>query len=90
MRRTILATAVLLLALALPAQAIYLVVFSASFFIDGLTGITLTVLGVITLALLMFLTARTDWRTFFTSKPKASKSPAPPAGPNPPAIPAQA
>ena len=57
--------------IALPAQAIYLVIFSASFFIDGLTGITLAVLSVITLALLMFLTARIDWRTFFTKKPPA-------------------
>lgn len=57
--------------IALPAQAIYLVLFSASFFIDGLTGITLAVLGVITLALLMFLTARTDWKTFFAKKPPA-------------------
>ncbi len=57
--------------IALPAQAIYLVLFSASFFIDGLTGITLAVLGVITLALLMSLTARIDWKNFFTRKPPA-------------------
>ena len=55
--------------IALPAQAVYLVLFSASFFIDGLTGITLAVLGVITLALLMFLTAGIDWKTFFARKP---------------------
>lgn len=54
--------------IALPAQAVYLVLFSASFFIDGLTGITLAVLGVITLALLMLLTARIDWKAFFTKK----------------------
>ncbi len=58
-----------LLAIALPAQLLYLVVFSASFFIDGLTGITLTVLAVITLALLMFVTAKVDWRSFLTRKP---------------------
>ena len=58
-----------LFAVALPAQLIYLIAFSASFFIDGLTGITLTVLAVATLALLMFLTARTDWKSFFTRKP---------------------
>jgi hypothetical protein len=66
--------------IALPAQAVYLVLFSASFFIDGLTGITLAVLGVITLALLMFLTARIDWRNFFAKKPPpipAAKGPAP-------------
>jgi hypothetical protein len=55
--------------IALPAQAVYLVLFSASFFIDGLTGITLAILGVITLALLMFLTAKIDWRSFFAKKP---------------------
>ena len=58
-----------LLAVALPAQTIYLVAFSASFFIDGLTGISLTLLGILTLALLMFLTAKTDWRSTFTRKP---------------------
>lgn len=59
----------ILFAIALPAQAIYLVAFSASFFIDGLTGITLTVLAVATLALLMFLTAKTDWMGFFGKIP---------------------
>lgn len=67
-----------LFAIALPAQSIYLVAFSASFFIDGLTGITLTLLAVATLALLMFLTAKTDWRSFFSKNPpplpKASES----------------
>jgi hypothetical protein len=60
-----------LLKIAFPAQAVYLVLFSASFFIDGLTGITLAILGVITLALLMFLTARIDWKTIFVKKPPA-------------------
>ncbi len=55
--------------IALPAQSIYLVVFSASFFIDGLTGITLTVLAIVTLALLMFLTAKTDWLRYFAKSP---------------------
>ncbi len=63
-----------LLHIALPAQCTYLVAFSASFFIDGLTGITLTVLGIITLALLMFLTAHTDWKSFFT---RSQSSPPP-------------
>jgi hypothetical protein len=57
--------------IALPAQTIYLVFFSASFFVDGLTGITLAVLGVVTLALLMFLTAKTDWKSFFSKHPPA-------------------
>lgn len=67
-----------LLTVALPAQAIYLIAFSASFFIDGLTGISLTLLGILTLAILMFLTAKTDWSTIFTRK-----SPAPPRCPPP-------
>jgi len=58
-----------LFTIALAAQSIYLVAFSASFFIDGLTGITLTVLAVATLAVLMFLTAKTDWLLCFSSKP---------------------
>jgi inner membrane protein involved in colicin E2 resistance len=58
-----------LFAIALPAQSIYLIAFSASFFIDGLTGITLTVLAVATLALLMFLTAKTDWMRYFSKNP---------------------
>ena len=58
-----------LLKIAFPAQAVYLVLFSGSFFIDGLTGITLAVLGVVTLALLMLLTARIDWKIFFIKRP---------------------
>lgn len=67
--------------IALPAQALYLVAFSASFFIDGLTGITLAVLGVLTLALLMILTAGTDWRQFFSRKPPPLPEPQPQALP---------
>jgi hypothetical protein len=58
-----------LLAIALPAQLAYLVLFSASFFFDGLTGITLTTCGVATLALLMFLTAKIDWRRALATPP---------------------
>jgi len=65
-----------LFAIALPAQSIYLVAFSASFFIDGLTGITLTVLAVATLALLMFLTAKTDWLRYFSKNPPPLPKPA--------------
>jgi hypothetical protein len=53
---------------ALPAQLAYLVLFSASFFFDGLTGITLTVCGVATLALLMALTAKVEWRSHFAPR----------------------
>ncbi|RYD30167.1 MAG: hypothetical protein EOP87_17080 [Verrucomicrobiaceae bacterium] len=55
--------------IALPAQLGYLVLFSLSFFFDGLTGITLTVCAVLTLALLMALTAKVDWRAFEKGRP---------------------
>lgn len=45
------------------AQFAYMVLFSASFFFKGLTGLTLTLGGVSTLAVLMLLTARVDWST---------------------------
>ncbi len=57
-----------MLAVALPAQLLYLTVFSGSFFFDGLTGITITLLAILTLALLMAFTARTDWRQVFGKK----------------------
>jgi inner membrane protein involved in colicin E2 resistance len=57
-----------LLKVAIPAQLAYLILFSASFFFDGLTGITLTVCGVSTLALLMILTAKVEWRNYFSSR----------------------
>ncbi|MDH3695443.1 MAG: inner membrane CreD family protein, partial [Gammaproteobacteria bacterium] len=50
-------------------QLFYLVLFSYSFFLKGVTGLTITVVSVITLAILMKLTARTDWnRVFATPK----------------------
>jgi hypothetical protein len=48
------------------------VLFSASFFFDGLTGITLTVCAVATLALLMTLTAKVEWRTHFAKREKGA------------------
>ena len=58
-----------LLQIALPAQLAYMVLFSASFFFDGLTGITIATGAVATLALLMFLTAKLDWKTVFVTNP---------------------
>lgn len=43
------------------AQFAYMVLFSYSFFFDGLTGITIAIGAVITLALLMFHTAKLNW-----------------------------
>ncbi len=58
------------------AQLAYMVLFSASFFFDGLTGITITIGSIATLALLMMMTARVDWEEIF--KAKSSPKPAQP------------
>lgn len=47
--------------IAVVAQTAYMVLFSYSFFFKGLTGLTLTVGGIVTLGVLMALTARVDW-----------------------------
>jgi hypothetical protein len=50
------------------AQFAYMVLFSYSFFFEGLTGITITIGAIITLALLMAFTARVNWSTAFGSR----------------------
>jgi hypothetical protein len=47
------------------AQFAYMILFSYSFFFDGLTGITIAVGAVVTLAVLMIYTAKTDWSSIF-------------------------
>lgn len=49
------------------AQFAYMILFSYSFFFDGLTGITIAIGAVITLGLLMAFTARVKWDTAFTT-----------------------
>ena len=49
------------------AQVVYLVLFSYAFFFEGFTGLTVTVGAVLTLFLLMQLTARVDWNDVFGS-----------------------
>jgi hypothetical protein len=70
---------------AVAAQLAYMVLFSYSFFFDGLTGLTLTITAVATLALLMIATAKLNWEQVFRqgrealleSKRKGSPLPAP-------------
>ncbi|MEO7934172.1 MAG: inner membrane CreD family protein [Chthoniobacterales bacterium] len=50
------------------AQLAYMVLFSASFFFDGLTGLTVTLGSIATLAILMVTTAKIDWTTRFQKK----------------------
>jgi inner membrane protein involved in colicin E2 resistance len=69
---------------AFAGQLLYLILFSYSFFIKGMTGLTVTVGSILTLAALMKLTANTNWNEVFAKKeknlvkPKAACPPAPP------------
>jgi hypothetical protein len=54
--------------LAVVAQFAYIVLFSYSFFFEGLTGLTITVGAIVTLALLMGATARVNWAEKLGSK----------------------
>ena len=72
---------------ALPAQLAYMVLFSFSFFFDGLTGITITAGAVVTLAILMVLTAKVDWNRLLRGTRETK--PGPTADPSPPPLPAQ-
>ncbi len=50
------------------AQLLYQVGFAAAHFADGLTGLTITVLGIVTLFALMQLTGRIEWSTVLGKK----------------------
>jgi inner membrane protein involved in colicin E2 resistance len=50
------------------AQLAYMVLFSYSFFFDGLTGIAIAIGAVVTLGLLMALTAKVDWSAALRSQ----------------------
>ncbi len=51
--------------IAAPAQFAYMVLFSYSFFFDGLSGLTITIGAIATLSVLMIATAKTDWSKVF-------------------------
>jgi inner membrane protein involved in colicin E2 resistance len=69
----------------LPSQVLFLVLFSYAFFFLGYTGLTITVGSIITLAILMHVTAKVKWDDKLTGPPKR---PVPPAAlPAPPAPP---
>ncbi len=64
-----------LLRIALPAQIGYMVLFSVSFFFDGMTGLTISIGAVITLALLMKATASTSWKNVFAQNRRPTPPP---------------
>ena len=51
------------------AQVVFLVLFGYSFFLEGYTGLTITLGAIVTLFVLMQSTARVDWPTVFASGP---------------------
>ena len=59
---------------AIGGQLFLLVLFSYTFFIDGMTGLTVAIGSVITLAVLMRVTAHTDWEGLFQRPKTASTS----------------
>jgi len=58
-------------------QLFFLVLFSYSFFLKGITGLTVAIGSVVTLAVLMKVTAGVDWEDVF-SKGQEMPAPAPP------------
>ncbi|MBC8185222.1 inner membrane CreD family protein [candidate division KSB1 bacterium] len=49
-------------------QSIYLIIFSYSFFFKGMTGVIVTICSVITLFILMQITAKVNWENIFSKK----------------------
>jgi VIT1/CCC1 family predicted Fe2+/Mn2+ transporter len=57
------------------AQMVFLVLFSYAFFFEGYTGLSVTVGAIITLFVLMQMTARVSWADVFTRMPRESYAP---------------
>ena len=53
------------------AQVVFLVLFSYAFFFEGYTGLTVTVGAIVTLFVLMQMTARVDWAAVFARRQTA-------------------
>ncbi|MDA0321338.1 MAG: inner membrane CreD family protein [Verrucomicrobia bacterium] len=66
-------------------QILFLVLFSYSFFLKGTTGLTVAIGSVVTLGVLMRVTARVDWYGFFEKSPAAKPAE---HNPEPPPLPA--
>ena len=62
------------------AQFAYMILFSYSFFFEGLTGLTITIGAIATLALLMVTTAKVNWAAKFASKATLRAFPPPVPG----------
>jgi len=56
------------------AQLVFLVLFSYAFFFEGYTGLVITIGAILTLALMMQLTAKVDWTEVFRKKQPGSQA----------------
>ena len=65
------------------AQLVYLVLFSYAFFFEGFTGLTVTIGSVLTLFLVMQMTARVPWGVLFSTKYAPRVGPPEPTPPAP-------
>ena len=61
-------------------QLVYLVGFSYAFFLEGMTGLAITIGAILTLFLVMQWTGRVDWNAVFAAKPRGSGLPGPATG----------
>ncbi|NLO73370.1 MAG: cell envelope integrity protein CreD [candidate division WS1 bacterium] len=66
------------LKVAAPAQLVYLILFSYTFFFTGYTGLSLTVGAIVTLAILMQVTAKVDWERLQPVRSAPAPPPPPP------------
>jgi len=56
------------------AQLVFLVLFSYAFFFEGYTGLVITIGAILTLAIMMQLTAKVDWTEVFRKKEPKSQA----------------
>lgn len=56
------------------AQLVFLVLFSYAFFFEGYTGLVITIGAILTLAIMMQLTAKVDWAEVFRKKESTSQT----------------
>jgi len=56
------------------AQLVFLVLFSYAFFFEGYTGLVITIGAILTLAIMMQLTAKVDWTEIFRKKEPKSQA----------------
>ena len=56
-------------------QLVYLVGFSYAFFLEGMTGLAITIGAILTLFLVMQWTGRVKWAEVFAAKPRSAQAP---------------